>query len=456
VAFTLEVRAQATAFVVRMTTELLQRTEEPGQAVVRRYWEQKGPLYRQLAGRVVQGAQQGLRKVDAIDWSVGDFRKEVLSRAQSAEIRAEYERWFERRHGLLLGMAGRFWRYAEEGQAGSVDAPKGSTLLPAETRRSMGISDRLLASYVNSLEESEPSKRTADNLSAIQVMTSGHPIGERERERLARYSGFGGLSIDRVAESIPEAWRPDSASLIHEYYTPAKLCLELARILRPHLATLTGEGGLVQALEPAAGIGRFVNALSRDGFESVSWTAVEYSQVSSALLRAMRPDIRVVHSSFEKFVTEEEERLAGKLGLVVSNPPYGQRGASANEDTHPDYQDKKAYVYFLRRGLDLLMPGGIGVFLIPYGFLTGTDDESLRVRKLVLGRHHLMSSYRLPSGLFPGANIVTDLLLFRARGGQLDEVWEDDLPILEGRYYQLFPQHLLGTEMKDAQGEQDG
>ena len=56
-AFTLEVKAQATAFVVRMTTELLQRTEEPGQAVVRRYWEQKGPLYRQLAGRVVQGAQ---------------------------------------------------------------------------------------------------------------------------------------------------------------------------------------------------------------------------------------------------------------------------------------------------------------------------------------------------------------------------------------------------------------
>ncbi len=51
---------------------------------------------------------------------------------------------------------------------------------------------------------------------------------------------------------------------------------------------------------------------------------------------------------------------------------------------------------------------------------------------------------------------MTDLLLFRARGGQMDEVWEDDLPILEGRYYQLFPQHLLGTEMKDAQGEQDG
>ena len=43
---------------------------------------------------------------------------------------------------------------------------------------------------------------------------------------------------------------------------------------------------IVQALEPSAGIGRFLHALSLSGFENVNWTAVEYSALSSAMLRA--------------------------------------------------------------------------------------------------------------------------------------------------------------------------
>ncbi|MFO0578952.1 MAG: hypothetical protein U1A78_33530 [Polyangia bacterium] len=115
----------------------------------------------------------------------------------------------------------------------------------------------------------------------------------------------------------------------------------------------------------------------------------------------------------------------------------------------------KPYAYFLRRGLDLLAPGGIGVFLIPYGFLTGKSAAMVALRERVLKRHHLMAAFRLPSRLFPGANLVTDLLFFRARGGELPSVLPDDLPVALGKYFEQFPAHILGTERGTAEDEDD-
>jgi hypothetical protein len=68
----------------------------------------------------------------------------------------------------------------------------------------------------------------------------------------------------------------------------------------------------------------------------------------------------------------------------------------------------------MRRCLDLLVPRGLGVFVIPSGFLTGAQNRKLRER--VLLRHHLEVAFRLPSetttgkDLFPGAHNVVDVL----------------------------------------------
>jgi hypothetical protein len=117
----------------------------------------------------------------------------------------------------------------------------------------------------------------------------------------------------------------------------------------------------------------------------------------------------------------------------VSNPPYGIRGASIAEDPDRAYREKMAYHYFLRRGLDLLAPDGIGVFLVPGGFLTSRTAGFVALREKVLKRHHLAAAFRLPSmrpngreAIFPGAMLVTDLLFFRARGGELSEVDDAD------------------------------
>jgi hypothetical protein len=173
------------------------------------------------------------------------------------------------------------------------------------------------------------------------------------------------------------------------------------------------------------------------------------------MLAALRPDVDLTQGPFERWVREHGPDVAGRLGLVLANPPYGQRGAAVTEDPDRAYREKAAYAYFLRRALDLLAPNGLGVFLVPGGFLSGGSDALRSLREKVLLRHHLATAYRLPSKIFPGAMLVTDLLFFRARGGALTEVDVADRSILDGRYFLDHPEHVLGTEVGKDAGDDD-
>ncbi len=302
------------------------------------------------------------------------------------------------------------------------------------------------------------SKRTAANLSAMRVAASKRPeeMSADDRAALAAYSGWGGLSLQAVADQFPTGFPvPEERGLIHEFYTPTRVAREVARVIRPLVDDLPRSEGQVLVLEPSAGIGRFVQAASGAGFEDLRWLTVEWSELSARMLQALRGDLAVYNGPFERWVREHGPEVAGRVGLVLSNPPYGQRGVSITEDPDRAYREKNAYAYFLRRSLDLLAPNGLGVLLVPAGFLTGRGGPHVALREKVLKRHHLAAAYRLPSAIFPGAMLVTDLLFFRARGGQLAEVDDGDRFVLEGRYFEQFPDHVLGTEVGKDAGDDD-
>jgi hypothetical protein len=305
-------------------------------------------------------------------------------------------------------------------------------------------------------EQSTASKRTAANLAAMRVAAStpANKLTAADRKVVAGYSGWGGLSIAKAKSRFPSGFPlPDARGLIHEYYTPSKVTDEVARVVRPLLAQLSGPDGKVRTLEPSAGIGRFIRSLSGPGFESLHWHVIEYSELSARMLHALRPDVDVFNGPFESWVRDHSAEIAGRVNLVVANPPYGARGAAIADDPSRAYREKQAYAYFLRRALDLLAPDGLGVFLVPAGFVTGRGVRNTTLREKVLRRHHLSAAYRLPSGLFPGAQLVTDLLFFRARGGALEAVDLGDQFIVDGRYFEECPKHILGVEAgRDAGG----
>ena len=319
-------------------------------------------------------------------------------------------------------------------------------------------------------DEWTPARRTKANLEAMEILAAEKEPDEltpAERRALRRYSGWGGLSIEKNRDQFPEGWDPETFGLIHEYYTPSKVAQAIGELVCPLLDGIKGKDGRILALEPSAGIGRLIHGVERARCPNkppIDWITVEFSKVSSAILPRLWPQ-HVHHAgSFEAWIDRNSTEHAGQwkpdfyhqVQLVVSNPPYGERGLSRRQDRVSEYKaERMAYAYFMRRCLDLLVPRGVGVFLVPAGFLTGRTDSQQSLREKILRRHHLSAAYRLPSQLFPGAQLVTDLLVWRARGGALAEVDGDDEFIARGEYFDEFPAHILGKEEGRDYGRDD-
>jgi hypothetical protein len=314
-------------------------------------------------------------------------------------------------------------------------------------------------------------QRMKANVAAAQLVVTKRP-GEftaAELQVLIGYSGDGGLSIEQIRDQYPPELQPETFGLIHAYPTPTVLADALGDMVCALLPGLVGRDGYIRALEPSAGNGRLVRAVTAQRclalqgsgqIKGVKWTTVELSRVSSRLLRAIRPDTNHFEMPFERWIHQESARFRGVINLILSNPPYGERGAMALEDPDEFYKERRAFAYFMRRALDLLVPGGVGVFLVPAGFLTSKAMRSLREK--LLRRHHLAGAFRIPSHdtqdrLFvPGAYVVMDLLVWRSRGGELSEVDADDDFILEGNYFARFPRHVLGVAEGAVVGEEAG
>lgn len=313
------------------------------------------------------------------------------------------------------------------------------------------------------------SARSKANLCAMRVLASkaaGEVLTAPERELVRLYSGWGGLSLDAVRERFPAGFpAPEKRGLIHEFYTPPDVCDAVVALIAPMLPELPRSAdGRVLALEPSAGIGRFIGATAaRADCKMIDWRVVEFSKVSARLISALHPTVSVYAGPFEKWVDESEEAYDGEISLILSNPPYGARGEAASMDRSPlsDSGPKgkhreldNAWAYFLRRSSELLARGGLGVYLIPSGFMTGSTPNNAKVRHDVLRRNHLVAAFRMPTALFPGAGLeggggfITDLVILRARGGRLPTVPAADEDINAGRYYELHPHHVLGTLVK--------
>lgn len=300
------------------------------------------------------------------------------------------------------------------------------------------------------------SERVKANVAAIKFIASykaGRRLSAAERKILRGYTGWGGLKREANLREIPESWRPSEYSLVHEYYTPSNITLAIAKALCPHLPALAGGDGKIKALEPSVGIGRFVDAFRRvqctEKIPPIAWETIELSPIAAALFALLNPGVELKQSSLETWAVGNFTKFDARLGLVISNPPFGPRGHYAQQDQDPEYKESRAEAYFMRRTLDMLRPFGIGVFLVPAGVLSGTGVNNRRLRENLLRRHHLMSAFRLPNKTFPGAELIVDIQFWRARGGELSEVDDADKYILEGRYFEVRKAHVLGEEVGD-------
>jgi len=177
-----------------------------------------------------------------------------------------------------------------------------------------------------------------------------------------------------------------------------------------------GEGGGAnppRVLDPAVGDGIFLSQMHTVWTESAASSARSGGTACPANIRLDGVDIRpdILESARERLPEArltagnfllDDPPAAGGYDIIIGNPPYlGQRDVrrldygAALFDRYGFRDD--LYVYFIRRALDRLKPGGVLAMVTSDSWLTLESKQPLRDELL---RHRLDHVIRLPERTF--------------------------------------------------------
>ncbi|MBP5283232.1 MAG: Eco57I restriction-modification methylase domain-containing protein, partial [Treponema sp.] len=190
------------------------------------------------------------------------------------------------------------------------------------------------------------------------------------------------------------------------------------------------------ALEPAAGTGRFADAFPK----SVDFTMFERDPESARINRLLHPDALVVNNEFQaqffdpSGIVLNKKFVLPKYDLVVGNPPYG-----VYNDLYKGRGEGKAFgryeEYFVSRGLDSLADGGLLAMVLPSSFFNSPVDS---VKELIAGKCEIVDAYRLPEGVFPSTDVGTDIVLLRRGSCKA-------IDISGGFWFKEHPEKVMGV-----------
>lgn len=308
-----------------------------------------------------------------------------------------------------------------------------------------------------------PAARYKANLAAIKlaVESDSRKLTKAEIRTVRGFSGWGGLAqivwakngkpgelSDRLKKEYPAQFpKPDSLQLLWEYYTPEKVANCVADLMAPRVQETIALNGVCRALEPSAGVGRFLTAFEK--FGKVEWTTVEQDEVGKRILAAAHPKAERLDGFFEQHASRLCARpVEKKFNIIVANPPYDKRGKGMAFDHAFRAEDKNVH-YFLKRATYAAAPGCWALFIIPTGTLSGNLDDQQELRKWLFQRWHLVTAYRLPGSIWDGgASIATDAILLQRRGGMINGICGADEELVKGNFFRVeAPQNILGREV---------
>ncbi|MFA5920115.1 MAG: SNF2-related protein [Methylococcaceae bacterium] len=285
----------------------------------------------------------------------------------------------------------------------------------------------------------KPAQRKRENTAAMALIRQiesgdidGNTLTDEQKTTLAKYSGLGGalVGIDGQKGSA------------YEYYTPKPIAQGVWDLAKE----LGFTGGKV--LDPSAGVGIF----GATAPESAVVDAVELDKTSGLVNKLVNGGVgsNIAIAPFEQVAASTPD---GEYDMVCTNVPFGDNTSrGANKMFDKRYQKESLQSYFILRSLEKLKPGGLAVFIVPPGVVSGRvgKDESLRSRACFMAE--FLGAYRLPNTVFgtAQADTITDVIAFRKydkttaeKIAELKEQSPDTLitanvqwqPFIDGQYF---------------------
>ena len=231
-----------------------------------------------------------------------------------------------------------------------------------------------------------------------------------------------------------------SAGSAGEFYTPRAVTDFMARMIRPRIGETMADF--------ACGTGGFLTSWLKELEKNVETTGdreafgssiygIEKKQfpymlcITNMLLHGV--DVPWVYhdNSLLKDVLDYTEDDA--FDVVLMNPPYGGSEKAEVKNHFPaDLASSETADLFMSVIMYRLKQGGRAAVILPDGFLFGTDNAKLNIKRKLLSEFNLHTVVRMPGSVFSPYTSITTNILFFDRTGPTKETWFYRLDMPEG------------------------
>lgn len=212
-----------------------------------------------------------------------------------------------------------------------------------------------------------------------------------------------------------------SAGNAGEFYTPRAVTDFMAMRLQPKLGEkiadfACGTGGFLtsalKALDTQVKTPTDKNVYNNSVYGIEKKALPHLLCVTNMLLHDIDNPVIIHGNSLEKNVRDYKE--ADRFDVILMNPPYGGSEKESVKINFPaDLRSSETADLFLSVIMYRLKKNGRAAVIIPDGFLFGTDNAKIAIKKKLLEEFNLHTVIRMPHDVFaPYTNITTNILFF--------------------------------------------
>lgn len=243
--------------------------------------------------------------------------------------------------------------------------------------------------------------------------------------------------------SIYESFLKDlqSAGNAGEFYTPRAVTDFMVKVTKPKLGEriadfACGTGGFLvsalNALSEQAGESNENREIYNNSVYGVEKKALPHILCVTNMLLHDIDNPTIIHGNTLE-TDYKEYRKMEKFDLVLMNPPYGGNEKDSVKSNFPaELRSSETADLFIDIIMFRLNKDGRCAIILPDGFLFGTDNAKVNIKKKLLEEFNLHTVVRMPHSVFAPYTSITTNILFFDNTHPTEETWFFRLDMPEG------------------------
>lgn len=231
-----------------------------------------------------------------------------------------------------------------------------------------------------------------------------------------------------------------SAGSSGEFYTPRAVTDFMAKLINPQIGETVADF--------ACGTGGFLTSWLNELREKVKTTEDREKYATSIYGIEKKPfpytlcitnmllhDIDVPRIYHDNSLTKDVLNYTedDQFDVILMNPPYGGHEKTEVKNHFPsDLASSETADLFMSVIMYRLKENGRAAVILPDGFLFGTDNAKVAIKKKLLSEFNLHTVIRMPHSVFAPYTSITTNILFFDRAKPTEETWFYRLDMPEG------------------------